>query len=439
MTPTTSPRRARLARLMPEYDVHAIRAHFPALSRSMPDGRPVAWLDGPAGTQAPQACLDGIVDYLSHSSTNNHGRFAASVETDALLEHVHLGMAAYLGANDPGEISFGPNMTTITFAISRAIGQAFEAGDEIVLTRLDHDANVAPWLALAHERDLLVRWIDIDPEDCTLRLDNLEEVIGPRTRLVAVGLASNAVGSINPVRRISDVAHSAGALVYVDAVHAAPHIPIDVGELGADYLVCSTYKFYGPHLGVLWGRRDLLEALPAYHVRPAGEAIPGRFETGTQAHELMAGLAGTLRYLEGVGTSDDVADSRPGTSDGLRERLLTAVTAAGHHERELVWRLIEGLEDISGVRVRGITDRARAAERCPTVSFELDHVAPADVSRHLGDEGIYTWDGDYYAWELIRRLGLAEQGGMVRVGIVAYNTEAEVDRVLEAVESLAAR
>ena len=396
---------------MVPYDVAAVRARFPSLSRRLPDGRPVAWLDGPAGTQVPQACLDRVVGYFERSNTNRHGRFAASDETESMLDDVHAGMAAMLGTSDVDEISFGPNMTTLTYAISRAIGQAFEPGDEIVLTRLDHDANVAPWLAVARERQLGVRWIDIEPDDCTLKTDDLDDVIGPRTRLVAVGLASNAVGSINPVPEIAERAHAVGAHVYVDAVHAAPHIPIDVMALGADYLVCSAYKFYGPHLGVMWGRRELLEALPAYHVRPAGDAIPHRFETGTQAHELLAGLAGTLAHLEWIGTSQGGASGAPGDTDGRRERLVAAITAAGHHERDVVWHLIDGLEAMDGVRVRGITDPTRADERCPTISFEVTGRAPADVSRVLGARGLHTWDGDYYAWELIRRLGFCNVFG----------------------------
>lgn len=423
---------------MPTYDVNAVRSAFPALSRVERDGRPVAWLDGPGGTQTPQACLDGITSYLSRSSTNRHGRFAASEETESLVDDVRAGMAAYLGTTDADEVSFGPNMTTITFAVSRAIGQNLVAGDEIILSRLDHDANVEPWLALARERELVVRWIDIDPHDCTLRIDSLERALGPRTRLVAVGLASNAVGTINPVTSIAEMAHAVGALVFVDAVHAAPHIPIDVSTLGADYLVCSAYKFYGPHLGALWGRRELLEALPAYHVRPAGDTIPDRFETGTQAHELLAGLAGTLRYLEWVGATQGDGPGAAGMLEGRRDRLVAAAIAAGAHERDLVWHLIEGISAIPGARVRGITEKERAAERCPTVSFELEDHTPAEIARRLGSEGLYTWDGDYYAWELIRRLGLADSGGLVRVGIVAYNTRAEVDRVVASIEAIAA-
>jgi cysteine desulfurase family protein (TIGR01976 family) len=424
---------------MTDWDIAAIRSRFPSLRRPGPDGRPVAWLDGPAGTQVVDTCLRAINDYLLSSNSNHGGAFAASLETDELVHDVRVATADLLGATDADEVSFGPNMTTITFALSRAIGATFAPGDEIVVTRLDHDANVAPWLRTAEEHGLVIRWLGIRPDDCTLDIEELERVLGPRTRLVAVGLASNAVGTINPVPLISKLVHAAGAQLWVDAVHAAPHLSIDVQALGADYLVCSAYKFYGPHLGILWGRRELLESLPAIHVRPAGDAIPGRFETGTQAHELLAGLSGTIAYLEKVGITQGGAPGLPGTADRHRRpRLLAAMAAARRYESSLVRQLIERVSAVPGLRVRGITDPARAAERCPTIAFTIEGRHPRDVARFLGDRGIYTWDGDYYAWELIRALGLAEQGGMVRVGLVAYNEAAEVERLGDALEALVA-
>jgi cysteine desulfurase family protein (TIGR01976 family) len=427
----------RMSTIIAPYDVDAVRARFPSLRRRHRDGL-VAWLDGPAGTQVPDACLEAIRDYLERSSSNTHGAFAASAETDALIADTRAGVADLLGATDPTEIAFGPNMTTITFALSRAIGASLAPGDEIVLTRMDHDANVAPWLAVATERGLVVRWVGLEPEDCTLRLEDLDAALGPRTRLVAVGLASNAVGTINPIRVIADRTHAVGARLWVDAVHGAPHLPIDVETLGADFLVCSAYKIYGPHLGILWGRRELLEAIPPYHVRPAGDAIPGRFETGTLAHELLAGLSGTLRHLEWVGVSQGGGPGSPGAGDGRRRARLTAALEASRvHERDLVGRLIERVGAVRGVRIRGITDRRRAEERCPTIAFTMEGRHPAEVARHLGERGIFVWDGDYYAWELVRALRLAESGGMVRIGLVDYNTAAEVDRVGDALEELA--
>ncbi|HEY7331855.1 MAG TPA: aminotransferase class V-fold PLP-dependent enzyme, partial [Candidatus Limnocylindria bacterium] len=274
-------------------DPAAVRGHFPALRRSL-DGRPIAFLDGPGGTQVPDACIDAMAAYLRASNANHGGAFRTSEETDALLDDVHAAAADFVGADRPDEIAFGPNMTTLALAVSRAIGRDIRSGDEVVVTRLDHDANVAPWLAMAVDRGATVRWIDIDPTDCTLDLGALDAVIGERTRIVAVGLASNAVGTLNDVRRVADAARAHGAIIFVDAVHAAPHVPVDVATLGADIIACSPYKFFGPHLGMLWGRAELLERLVAYRVRPAGEALPGKWETGTQSHEALAGLMGTF-------------------------------------------------------------------------------------------------------------------------------------------------
>lgn len=394
----------------------------------------MAYLDGPAGTQVPDACIEAVRHYYEASNANSHGAFAASRETDALLDDVHAAAADFLGASDAGEICFGPNMTTVTFAVSRAIGRTLARGDEIVVTRLDHDANVAPWLRLEEDRGAVIRWVPIR-EDCTLDLDALGDALGPRTKLVAVGLASNAVGTINPVRRIADMAHSVGARIWVDAVHAGPHLPIDVHELDADYLICSAYKFYGPHLGILWGRRELLEALPAYRVRPAGDDLPHRFETGTQAHELLAGLQGTFDYLQWVGTSS--LGAAAGAS--RRERLRAAMNASRAWERQLALKLITDVGSVPGVRIRGITDLARVDERAPTIAFTLEGHTPREVATFLGQRAISVWDGDYYAWELIRALGLAESGGMVRVGLVHYNRPAEIDRLADALRQLVAR
>jgi cysteine desulfurase family protein (TIGR01976 family) len=431
-------RAARTLRCVPTYDVAAVRARFPSLSRPGPDGRPLAWLDGPAGTQVPLDCLEAMDAYLRRSNANTHGAFPASEETDVLVDAVRGSVADLLGAGDPGEVSFGPNMTTIAFALSRAIGRLLGPGDEVVVTRLDHDANVAPWLAMAEERDLVVRWVGVRPDDATLDLEGLERVLGSRTRLVAVGLASNAVGTVNPVTRIAALARAVGAWLWVDAVHAAPHLPIEVASLGADLLVCSAYKVYGPHLGVLWGRREVLEALPAYRVRPAGDALPGRLETGTQAHELLAGLAGTLRHLEWVGVSQGGAPGVPGDGDGERRaRLRAAMAAARAHERALGLRLVERLLAVPGLRIVGITDPGRADERCPTVGFTLRGHHPRAVADALGRRGIHAWDGDFYAFELVRALGLAERGGLVRVGLVGYSTAEEVERLGDALEAIA--
>jgi cysteine desulfurase family protein (TIGR01976 family) len=413
-------------------DAAAVRDHFPALRRTL-DGRPIAFLDGPGGTQVPAACIEAMVAYLRASNANHGGAFRTSEETDALLHDVHAAAADFVGADGPDEIAFGPNMTTLTLALSRAIGRDMSAGDEVVVTRLDHDANVAPWLAMAEDRGATVRWIDVDPGTCTLDLDALDALVGARTRLVAVGLASNAVGTLNDVRRIADAARAHGALVFVDAVHAAPHLPIDVAALGADFLACSPYKFFGPHLGMLWGRRDLLERLVAYRVRPAGEALPGKWETGTQSHEALAGLMGTFDYLVRLGRAYGGASA----NDDRRMSLRAAMTAIRAYERELIGPLVDGLRSVSGCRVFGLTDAADRDRRVPTVAFTLEGQAPRVVAAALGRRGISVWDGDYYAVELVQRLGLAETGGMVRAGLVHYNTLEEVERLVVAVDEVA--
>jgi cysteine desulfurase family protein (TIGR01976 family) len=428
------------------FDVRAVRSRFPALARLIGD-KPIACFDGPGGTQVPDMCLEGIREYLVTRNANTHGAFPTSAESDAVLAEAHAAAADFLGA-ERDEVSFGANATTLTFTLSRAIGRTMRPGDEIVVTRLDHDCNVAPWLALADDLGLVIRWVDVRPDDCTLDLDGLARAIGPATRLVAVGLASNAVGTINPVEAIAGMAHAAGARVWVDAVHAAPHIALDVAALGADYLVCSPYKFFGPHMGLFWGRRELLETLPVYKVRPADDGLPSRLETGTQAHEALAGLLGTFRYLEWVGVTQGGADGGGGASGGAdggggasgggrRSRLRAAMSAIRAYELSLTPRLLDGLASVPGLRVRGITDPARFDERCPTVAFTLDGHHPRAISQALGDRGIFTWDGDYYAYELIRRLGLAESGGMVRVGLAHYNTADEIERLVEAVAEIA--
>jgi len=420
-----------------EVAIGAVRAQFPALSRQH-DGRPYVYLDGPGGTQVPRRTIAAMADYLQRCNANHEGAFATSEESDAMLAGVHAAAADYLGATDPGEVVFGQNMTTLTFALSRAIGRTLEAGDEVVVTRLDHDANVAPWLALEEERGVRIRWVGIREDDCTLDLDGLERALGPRTRLVAVGLASNAVGTLNPIPRIVEMAHAAGALTYVDAVHAAPHVSLDVAALGTDFLVCSPYKFFGPHLGLLYGRRDLLESLAAYKVRPAPDEAPGTWETGTLPGESLAGLLATFDYLEWLGETygGGVASGAAATR---RDRLRSAMAVIGATERGLARRALTALGEVPGLKLRGIVDPSRLVERVPTFAFTLDGHSPREVATALGRRGIAAWDGDYYAYELIRALGLAESGGMVRVGFVHYNTAAEIDRLVEALREIGAR
>ena len=417
-----------------EAAIGSVRGQFPALSRQH-DGRPYVYLDGPGGTQVPRRTIDAMADYLQRCNANHEGAFATSEESDAMLAAVHAAAADYLGAADPGEVVFGQNMTTLTFAMSRAIGRTLEAGDEVVVTRLDHDANVAPWLALEEERGVRVRWVGIREEDCTLDLDGLERTLGHRTRLVAVGLASNAVGTLNPIPRIVQMSHAAGALTYVDAVHAAPHVSLDVAALGTDFLVCSPYKFFGPHLGLLYGRRELLESLAAYKVRPAPNEPPGKWETGTLPGESLAGLLATFEYLEWLGETHGAAAS--GAAATRRDRLDAAMAVIGATERGLARRALTALDGVPGLTLRGIVNPDRLAERVPTFAFTLAGHSPREVAAELGRRGIAAWDGDYYAYELIRTLGLAESGGMVRVGFVHYNTAAEIDRLVEALDEIA--
>ena len=412
-------------------DVAAVRDHFPALARTM-NGRPVAYLDGPGGTQVTRECIAAMTAYLEHSNANHGGAFAASVETDALLHEVHAATADFLGAADPDEIAFGANMTTLTFAMSRALGRDLGPGDEIVVTRLDHDANVAPWLAVAEDRGASVRWLELAEDRGTLDLDRLDEVLSERTKIVAVGLASNALGTITDVRRVVGAAHAVGALVFVDAVHAAPHLPIDVVALDADLLACSPYKFFAPHLGALYGRRELLERLVAYRVRPAGAELPGKWETGTQNHEALAGLLGTYGYLEKLG----VAYGGASPSDDRRARLRAAMTAIRDHERGLSAGVLERLATVSDLHVHGITHPSRLDERVPTVSFTIEGHDARAIAEHLASRAISTWDGDFYAWELVRALGLTDVGGLLRIGLVHYNTLSEVDRLVEALHEL---
>ena len=414
-------------------DAAAVRDHFPALSRTI-NGVAVAYLDGPGGTQVPRECSAAMTRYLERSNANHGGAFTASVETDAILDAAHAAGADFVNAGDPAEITFGPNMTTITFSVSRALGRDLRPGDEIVVTRLDHDANVAPWLAVAEERGATIRWIELADGGATLDLDGLGEVISPRTRIVAVGLASNALGTVNDVGRVIAAAHSVDAIAYVDAVHAAPHLPLDVTALHADFVVTSPYKFFAPHLGMLYGRREMLERLPAYRVRPAPATLPGKWEVGTQNHEALAGLLGTFEYLDALGAAyGDVAGQSV-----RRARLRAAMSAIVAHERDLSAAVLERLASVRGLRLYGIDDAALGDERVPTFSFTLDGHSPRAVTEHLASHAISAWDGDFYAWELVRALGLADSGGLVRVGFVHYNTIDEADRLHDALLELAA-
>lgn len=404
-------------------DIAWVRSQFPSLQTQV-NGQPAAFLDGPAGTQVPTQVMHAVQSYFMGANANTSGAFLTSRRTDEMLANARSAMADFFNC-DRDEVVFGQNMTTITFALSRAFGRQLHPGSEIVLTTLDHDANFSPWKAL-EEKGAVIRQADIREEDCTLDLDDLKNSLSEKTRLVAVGYASNAVGCINPIQEITRLAHSAGALVYVDAVHFAPHGLIDVRQLDCDFLVCSPYKFFGPHTGVLYGKREHLQRLRPYKVRPCTDQLPDRWESGTQLHELIAGIGAAVDYIAGVGRhSDPSANTR-------REALAAAYRTTVAYERGLVTRLIEGLQPIPGVRIYGIIDPQRFDERCSTLSLRIGDRHPTEIAKFLGDRGIFTWDGNYYALNLTERLGVESKGGMLRIGLVHYNTMEEVERLLAA-------
>lgn len=409
-------------------DIAWARAQFPALAQKV-NGHPAIFFDGPGGTQVPQRVIDAMRDYLVRSNANTHGAFATSQRSDEIITAAHGAVADLLGC-DADEVVFGPNMTTLTFALSRAIGRELRPGDEVVVTRLDHDANVAPWVALA-ERGALVRTVDINVEDCTLDMADLGRQITERTRLVAVGYASNAVGSINDVAEIVRLAHAVGALAFLDAVHYAPHGPIDVCVLDCDFLACSPYKFFGPHTGALYGKREHLTRLRPYKVRPASDQIPDRWETGTQNHEGLAGVAAAIDYLAELGRR-----AAPAVTT-RRAALLAAYEAIRPYEMGLAKRLMAGLLEVPGLTFYGIRDPARFERRVPTVAVRLAGHTPRQLAEFLAERGIFTWDGNYYALNLTERLGVESSGGMLRIGLVHYNTAEEVDRLLAALSKLA--
>ena len=409
-------------------DVEWVRAQFPSLTQNV-NGHPAAFLDGPGGTQVPQRVMDAISDYLRCDNANTGGAYATSRRTDAMIAGARAAMADFLDCG-ADEIVFGPNMTTLTFAISRAIGRQLGPGDEIVVTRLDHDANVSPWLAL-EEKGVTIRWAEINDEDCTLNMDDLAVKINHKTKLVAAGYASNAVGTINPVKEIVRLAHAAGALAYIDAVHYGPHGLIDVAALDCDFLACSTYKFFGPHMGVLFGKREHLKRLRPYKVRPNTDVIPNCWEWGTLSHEGIAGITACVEYLTDIGrrACPDVATRRAAIE--------AAYEVIHKHERGLMERMIAGLVKIPGLRIYGITDRTRLDERCATLAIRIEGHTPVALASKLGDRGFFTWDGNYYALNLTEHLDVEKSGGFLRIGLVHYNTEEEVNRLLGALREIA--
>jgi cysteine desulfurase family protein (TIGR01976 family) len=408
------------------FDPLPLREQFPALRRQI-NGRTPIFLDGPGGTQVPQRVADAVGHYLTTCNANCGGLFTTSRESDAVFDEARRAAADFVNAPSADEIVFGQNMTSLTFHLSRSFGRTLRPGDAVAVTRLDHDANVRPWALAARDAGAEVRFVDVRPDDCTLDLDSLKGVLADgRVKLLAVGVASNAVGTRNDVTALGRLAHAAGALIYLDAVHYAPHGPIDVRAWDCDFLACSVYKFFGPHVGVLWGRRRLLEELTPYKVEPASDAVPDRWMTGTQNHEGLAGLVAAVDYLASLG--------RPGGD--RRRRLEAAMAAIQSHEERLTVRLLTGLAERPRFRVWGVADPRRLGERVPTVSITATDRDAADVARHLAEREIYAWNGDFYAWELVERLGLRPHGGLVRLGLVHYNTADEVERLLAALDEI---
>ena len=411
---------------MRDFPIKAVRTRFPALSRQI-EGQPAVYFDAPGGTAACDTAIDAIVRRMSEGSAHAGGPFASSIETAAMAAAAQAAMADLLGGK-PEEIAFGPNMTSLTFAVSRALAREWQAGDELVVTRLDHDANVAPWLQVAEDKRMTVRWLDFDPASGRWAVENLIPLLGPKTKLVALGIASNALGTINPVAEaIALVREHSDALVYVDAVQSVPHLVTDVAALGADFLACSPYKFFGPHQGVLWMSSRLDDRVRAYKVRPAGNEGAHRFETGTPSFEGQAGVIGTIEYLDWLGQQvDPSANSR-------RQRLIAAMTASTGYERGLGEHLLAGLATIPGLKLWG---PPKMAGRVPTFSFTVEEHPAQAISKHLAARGIFAWAGHFYAVEAVARLGLADSGGLLRVGLCHYATIKEVDRLIAALKTL---
>jgi cysteine desulfurase family protein (TIGR01976 family) len=412
-------------------ELDTIRSRFPALSRTL-DRRPVIWADGPGGTQVPGSVIEAMRGFLQRGGSNHGGFFEASRDSDEVHREARSALADFLGASSVDEIAFGQNMTSLTFATSRAVARTWDRNSEVVVTRLDHDANVTPWVMAAADRGATVRKVDVNPTDATLDMDSMESAIGPNTRLVAVTAASNASGSLVDVRQVVEMAHAVGAIVYVDAVHFAPHRTVDVAALDCDFLVASAYKFFGPHTGVLYGKYDLLDRFDAYKVRPAPDRPPGKWETGTQSFESLAGVVATIEYWADLG--EQVSRS-VGAALTRRDRLVAATTATSGYERELARRFLDGAAGLPRVQVYGITE-GDLTDRTPTFALAVAGRHPDEVAAKLGAQGIFVWSGDYYAVEVMEALGKADSGGLVRIGFVHYNTAAEVDRTLEALAAL---
>ncbi|RVC77846.1 cysteine desulfurase-like protein [Mesorhizobium sp. M4A.F.Ca.ET.022.05.2.1] len=412
------------------FPIETVRGRFPALSLT-DKGRRRIYLDNPAGTQVPQAVADAVSRCLLTTNANLSGFFETTVAAQTVVDDAHAAMADFLGAASPEEIIVGANMTTLTYHMSRTLGRAMKPGDEIIVTRMDHEGNVSPWLQLAEDLGLVVRFLPFDEKSWQLEEAALRALLSERTRLVALNYASNLTGSINRAKALTAVAKQAGALVYVDAVQFAPHGLVDVQGLGCDFLVCSAYKFFGPHMGILWGQRDLIDTLKPYKCRCSSNGLPERFELGTPQIELMAGLTAAVDYFADLGAA-------AGEGGARRQRIARAFEVSIAYENTLAQKLIDGLSGISGLAIHGITDPGRIGERVPTVSFTIEGIAPETIVRQMNGENIFLWSGHNYAWEIVHQLGIPAGEGVVRIGIAHYNTSDEIDETLESVRRVVA-
>ncbi|BCM19841.1 cysteine desulfurase-like protein [Mesorhizobium sp. J8] len=415
---------------MADFPVEAVRGRFPALSLT-DDGRRRIYLDNPAGTQVPLTVADAVSRCLLSTNANLGGFFETTVAAQKVVDDAHAAMADFLNASSIEEIVIGANMTTLTYHMSRTLGRMMKPGDEIIVTRMDHEGNVSPWLQLAEDLGLVVRFLPFDERSWQVEEAALKALLSDKTRLVALNYASNLTGSINRVKALTAIARQAGALVYVDAVQFAPHGLVDVQELGCDFLICSAYKFFGPHMGILWGRRDVIDALKPYKCRCSSNVLPERFELGTPQIELMAGLTAAIDYFADLGASAGERGSR-------RQRIARAFEVSIAYENVLARQLIDGLYDIEGLVIHGITDPKRLAERVPTISFTVEGIEPETIVRQMNAENIFVWSGHNYAWEVVHQLGIPAEQGVVRIGIAHYNTAKEIEETLGSVHRVIA-
>lgn len=411
-------------------NVKEIRKEFPSLKEKF-DGRPAMFFDNPGGTQVPKRVIDAISDYLKRKNSNTHGVFETSILTDLTIEEAHKAGADFLGA-EPEEIIFGQNMTTLTFHISRSLAKEIKEGDEIIVTRLDHDANISPWLLMAEEKRAKIVWADINPEDCTLNMDDLKKKINEKTKIIAVCYASNAVGTVNDVKMIVKWAKEVGALTYIDAVQFAPHGFIDVKEIDCDFLVCSAYKFFGPHLGILYGKKEHLEKLIPYKARPVPDILPEKWETGTLNHEGMAGFISAVEYIGDIGVKYGSAKKE----SSRREKIKKAFEAIEDYERELMVCLLERLSEIKDLKIYGIKEKAKLNQRVPVFSMRKEGFHPKEIAKILATENIFCWNGHFFAIEIVKRLGLEEKGGLLRIGLVHYNTKEEIEKFVSVIKKI---